>query len=230
MKKLILSALILFSITATQAQTIDLRRKIEVSGTAETEVTPDIIYFSISLKEYMDGRNRVDINTLENQLVKAVADAGISKEDLMINNISGYTTYQKKKDPNFLASKQYRIKFHDLNSINQILSAIDPKSIQSTYIESYDYSKIDDLKKELKLKALVAAKDKAIYLLNGIGEKLGGAIEITEVDDNSYAPVRNVMYSMAKAANVGDAQPEQDIDFKKIKLSFRINAVFEIVK
>jgi len=101
MKKLILSALILFTITAAQAQSVDLRRKIEVSGTAETEVTPDIIYFSISLKEYMDGRNRVDITTLENQLVKAVADAGLPKEDLTINNISGYTTYQKRRIPTF---------------------------------------------------------------------------------------------------------------------------------
>ena len=229
MKKLILSALILFTITAAQAQSVDLRRKIEVSGTAETEVTPDIIYFSISLKEYMDGRNRVDITNLENQLIKAVADAGLPKEDLTINNISGYTTYQKKKDPNFLASKQYRIKFHDLNKVNQLLSAIDPKGIQSTYIESYDYSKIEDLKKELKLKALIAARDKAAYLLTGIGQKLGDAISVTEVDNgNNFPQPRNVMY-MAKAAS-SDAVAEQDIDFKKIKLNFQVNAVFEIVK
>lgn len=229
MKKLILSALILFTITAAQAQSVDLRRKIEVSGTAETEVTPDIIYFSISLKEYMDGRNRVDITNLENQLIKAVADAGLPKEDLTINNISGYTTYQKKKDPNFLASKQYRIKFHDLNKVNQLLSAIDPKGIQSTYIESYDYSKIEDLKKELKLKALIAARDKAAYLLTGIGQKLGDAISVTEVDNGNIFPQpRNVMY-MAKAAS-SDAVAEQDIDFKKIKLNFQVNAVFEIVK
>jgi uncharacterized protein YggE len=230
MKKIILSVLILFTITATQAQTVDMRRKIEVSGTAETEVTPDIIYFSISLKEYMDGRNRVDITTLENQLIKTVADAGLPKDDLTINNISGYTTYQKKKDPNFLAGKQYRIKFHDLNKVNQLLGAIDPKGIQSTYIESYDYSKIEELKKELKLKALIAARDKAAYLLTGIGQKLGDAINVTEVDNgSSFMPQpRNVMY-MAKAAAT-DVAAEQDIDFKKIKLSFQVNAVFEITK
>ena len=228
MKKLFLAIVILLTTMAVQAQTVDMRRKIEVTGTAETEVTPDIIYFSISLKEYMDGRNRIDITNLENQLVKAVADAGIPKDDLTINNIAGYTTYQKKKDPNFLASKQYRIKFHDLNRVNQILAAIDPKGIQSTYIESYDYSKMDELKNELKLKALLAAKNKAAFLLNGIGEKLGGAIEVTETDDNNYQP-RPVMY-MAKSMAVADASASQDIDFKKIKLNFQIKAVFEIVK
>ena len=38
------------------AQSVDLRHKIEVSGTAEQEVTPDIIYLNISLQEYMDGK------------------------------------------------------------------------------------------------------------------------------------------------------------------------------
>ena len=168
MKRLIFAALVLFT-AAASAQTVDLRRKIEVTGTAEAEVTPDIIYFNISLKEYMDGRNRVTIDVLEGQLEKALTTAGIPKEDFTINNINGYATYQKKKDPNFLASKQYRIKFHDLNKVNQILGSVDPKGIESTYIESYDYSKIIQLKKELKLKALIAAKEKAAYLLEGIG-------------------------------------------------------------
>lgn len=228
MKKIFFIALLAIATTYAQAQNVDLRRKIEVSGTAETEVTPDIIYFSISLKEYMDGRNRMDITQLENQLIKAAADAGIPKEDLTINNIAGYTTYQKKKDPNFLASKQYRIKFHDLNKINQILSAIDPKGIQNTYIESYDYSKMDELKKDLKLKALIAARDKATYLLTGIGQKLGEPISITEVDNGGFtAPM---LSTFMRKATVADAAPEQDIDFKKIKLSFQVNAVFEIVK
>jgi len=228
MKRIIFAALILLTVAAN-AQTVDLRRKIEVTGTAETEVTPDIIYFNISLKEYMDGRNRVTIETLEGQLENAIKTAGLPKEDFTINNISGYTTYQKKKDPNFLASKQYRIKFHDLNKVNQILGTVDPKGIESTYIESYDYSKMTELKKELKLKALIAAKEKATYLLEGIGEKLGGAIEITEVEDNNPSPMmRNFAFKantvMADAQNTADS----DIDFKKIKLNFQIRAVFEI--
>ncbi|WP_448700895.1 SIMPL domain-containing protein [Mucilaginibacter sp. AW1-3] len=228
MKRLIFAALVLFTVAAN-AQTVDLRRKIEVTGTAEAEVTPDIIYFNISLKEYMDGRNRVSIDVLEGQLEKALTTAGIPKEDFTINNISGYTTYQKKKDPNFLASKQYRIKFHDLNKINQILGSVDPKGIESTYIESYDYSKMIQLKKELKLKALMAAKEKATYLLEGIGEKIGGAIEITEVEDSNPPPMmRNFAFKANTLVAADQAPTDSDIDFKKIKLNFQIRAVFEI--
>ena len=227
MKKLFIIAALIISNYGAFAQTTDLRRKIDVVGLAEQEVTPDIINVSISLKEYLNGKTKITIEQLENQLEKAVAEAGIAKSDFAVNNINSYNyTIEKKKNPDFLASKQYGIRFTDLNKFNQIISKIDPKGIQSTNIDSYDYSKMDQLKNELKLKALLAAKAKATYLLNGVGEKLGQVLNITESDNSSFPQVRQVMY-MAKSAMAGDVA-ESNIDFKKIKLSYQINAVFEI--
>jgi uncharacterized protein YggE len=225
MKKLLVIAALLVSTVGAFAQTVDMRRKIEVTGISEQEVTPDIINVSISLKEYLNGKTKVSITTLERQLEKAVAEAGIAKEDFTVNSLSSWN-YQdeKKKAADFLVSKQYGIKFRDLNKFNQILSKIDAKGIQSTNIDSYDYSKINQLKNDLKLKALLSAKEKAGFLLSGIGEKLGSVISIVENDNSSFPSPRNVMY-MTKAA---DAVPESDIDVKKIKLSFQIQAIFEI--
>jgi len=227
MKKLfVLAALIIAATYTTFAQSVDLRRKIEVTGTAEQEVTPDIINVSISLQEY----GKVTIDQLEKQLEDAVRDAGIPKEDFTVNNISAYNyKYQKKKDPAFMASKQYGIRFHNLNKFDQIIAKIDPKGIQSTNIDSYDYSKMDALKNELKLKALMSAKSKATYLLAGLNETLGPVLNITENDNSNYPMPRPVMFkSMAMADRATPA--ESDIDFKKIKLNFQINAVFQIGK
>ncbi|MEB0263617.1 MULTISPECIES: SIMPL domain-containing protein [unclassified Mucilaginibacter] len=227
MKKLFLIATLVATTFGAFAQNADLRRKIEVTGIAEQEVTPDIINVSISLKEYMNGKTKVTISTLEKQLEKAVAEAGIAKEDFTINSLSSWN-YQteKKKNPDFLASKQYGIKFRDLNKFDQILSQVDAKGIQSTNIDSYDYSKINDIKNALKLKALIAARDKAAFLVNGLGDKLGSALNITESDNSSFPQPRNVMF-MSKAASA-DVAPVSDIDVRKIKLSFQINAIFEI--
>lgn len=230
MKKLfIIAALSMFTFSAF-AQNVDLRRKIEVTGIAEKEITPDILNVSISLQEYMDGKKKTTIDQLESQLENAIKDANIPKEDFTISGVSGWNnTWQKKKNPDFLASKQYNIKFHDLNKYNQILNKIDPKGIQSTNIDSYDYSKMEPLKNELKLKALLSAKEKATYLLNGINEKLGRPISITENDNSSYPiAMREVRFkTMAVSANA--APPESDIDVKTIKLSFQIQAIFEIM-
>ncbi|HEY8780686.1 MAG TPA: SIMPL domain-containing protein [Mucilaginibacter sp.] len=226
MKKILLIATLVAFTFSAFAQNVDLRRKITVSGTAEQEVTPDIINVTISLQEYMNGKTKITIDQLESQLESAVKDAGILKDDFTINNISSYNNYyQKKKNPDFLASKQYSIRFHDLNKFDQLLSKVDPKGIQSTNIDSYDYSKITEVKRELKIQALLAARDKAAYLLNSIGEKLGGVIEITEVENSGIRPLfSNKVMAYDASANTSD------IDFKKIKLSYQINAVFEIVK
>lgn len=228
MKKLFILAAFITLTYGAFAQSIDTRRKIEVVGLAEQEVTPDIINVTISLKEYINGKTKVTIEQLEKQLEKAVAEAGIAKADFTVNNLSSYNyEYQKKKNPDFLASKQYGIRFADLNKFNNIISKLDPKGLQSTNIDSYDYSKVNQVKNELKLKALLAARDKAAYLVNGLGEKLGPVLHIMESDNSSYpSPRMKTMYANVEMAN--QAAADSDIDFRKIKLSFQINAVFEI--
>lgn len=228
MKKLFTFILISFFAAATFAQSVDLRRKITVTGNAEMEVTPDIIHFSISLKEYLNGKTKVSISTLENQLQKAVNDAGIAKADFTINNLSSYNYVpEKKKNQDFLASKQYRLKLHDLSKVNKILDAVDDKGIQSTGIDGYDYSGIETLKSDLKLKALKNAQAKASFLLSGIGEKLGGAIDIQEINNEPMQqPVFRSMMMKTASADV----TEPDINFKKIKLNYQVQAIFEIVK
>ena len=232
MKSIVASILLsVFALTAF-SQNIDTRRRIEVTGSAEAEVTPDIIYLGISLKEYFKDNNskkKVEIEELEKQLQTAVLNAGIPKENFMINNISSYNFYwNKKKNPDFLASKQYRIKVTDLNKFNQIMSAVDPKGIEYSNIESYDYSKIETLKSELKIKALKAAKAKASYLAESIGEKLGGALEIQEINNEYYPQPMYRANTMMKSDAMAESAPMPDIDFKKIKLNYQMRTVFEL--
>lgn len=233
MKRTFLAIAAVMLSVAAVAQNFDTRKKIEVTGSAEAEVTPDIIFVGISLKEYFRDNNskkKVEIEELERQLQTAVLNAGISKENFTINNISSYNwTLEKKKNPDFLASKQYRIKIADLNKYNQIISAVDPKGIQYSNIEGYDYSKLESLKKELKIRALQVAKDKATYLAEAINERVGGALEINEIN-NEYYPQpmyqRNTM--MKSDAVMAEAASMPDIDFKKIKLNYQMRVVFEL--
>jgi uncharacterized protein YggE len=230
MKNMIALALLsVFSLSAL-SQNIDTRRKIEVNGSAEAEVTPDIIYIGMSLKEYFKDSNnkkKVEIEELERQLQSAVLKAGIPQETFTINNISSYNNWwEKKKTPDFLARKQYRIKVTDLTKFNEIMSAVDPKGIEYSNIESYDYSKMESLKKDLKIKALQNAKEKAEYLINSIGGTLGGPLEIQEINNDAQPEIMNFAKTVLRAASSEDNMPE--IDFKKIKLNYQIRAVFEI--
>ncbi len=228
----LVTCLMIWHISTLNAQDkTTFQKKISVQGSAEMEVIPDEIYFSITLKEYEKDRKKINITQLEKQLARAVDKLGIPEEHFQVENIHGYNwNYRKKKSDNFLASKSYRLKLADLNKMNTLLEQLDEKGIQSVNVSEFSHSKIEQYRKELKLEALRAAKEKAGFLLSGIGEKLGEVLEVSEVSLGS--PVN---YKAARAySNVALEYAESDlagpvnIDFKTIKLRFVINAVFSI--
>lgn len=220
-----------------QANNSNIKR-ITVMGTAEMEVIPDEIYFSISLREYFKekDKNKVDIAALEKQLQAAVNAAGIAKENFQIENIYGNRWHwnQRKKPVDFLESRRYVLKLNNLAKVDDVLSKVDAKGIEYVNISRYEHSKIEQYRKELKLKALQAAKEKAGYLVQGLGEQLGGVLEINELGgtDGYYPPYpvyNRASNEMMKAdAMGGDMAAEPEIDFRKIKLRYEMQAVFSI--
>jgi uncharacterized protein YggE len=86
---------------------------------------------------------------------------------------------------------------------------------------------MEELKKELKVKALLAAKEKATYLVAALGDKLGSAIDIQEVN-NEVFPRQNYQANVMMMKSADSAEAAQEVDFKKIKLNYMMNVVFEI--
>lgn len=240
MKKVVflLTGLGLMISSFSQAQQADNKppvRKIEVTGSAEIEITPDEIYLDIALREYRkDKTNKVEIGTLEAQLQQAVKNAGIPAEDLTISNVFGSNYDQwwkkKKKETDFMTRKQYRLKLSKLDKVNDILGNVDDEGIESVNIASYTHSKMSDYRKQVKTKALQSAKDKAIYMLEGIGEQIGGALEIQEISTDQYSDMSQVR--LAALSNSMVSMPvESDaagINFKTIKVRSEVRAVFLI--
>jgi hypothetical protein len=213
-------------------------KKIDVTGAAELEVVPDRIFFSISLREYFKERDkdRVDIEGLEKQLVAAVREAGVAKENFQIENIYGnrWQWNNRKKPVDFLESKRYVLELADLSKIDPILSKVDAKGIEYVTISRYDHTKMEQYRRDLKIKALQAAKEKAGYLLQSVGEQPGGVLEIQELGDNIYYPqpyeARSNMMMKGEMAQDASAAggADSDIGFKKIKLRYEMRASFAI--
>jgi uncharacterized protein YggE len=239
LNKLLLISTLFFNITFVgNAQQAIMEKpfvkKIEVAGSAEQEVLPDEIFVTVSLREYFkdkDNKNKVDIMVLEKQLQKAVEEARIPKESFAIGTINGYREWWGKKKPTtFLESKIYVIKVPTLYKIDGIISKVDDKGIAYTNIDRYEFSRIEQLRKDIKIKALQAAKEKARYLLEGIGEQMGEALDIVEIDQ-SYTPqpvYSNMMLRSAKMDVSPEVMPESTIDVQKIKVRYEMKATFRI--
>lgn len=239
MKKFNVFILVLFLIaisTKLQAQeksSDKSQRMISVSGVAEKEILPDIIYFNISLKEYqLKSGSKFEMNELENQLINAVVKAGVEKENLTVENVYGYNYSWNKKNENkdFMARKQFQLKLTDVKKLNIILSKLDPKAIEYVRISQYTHSRLQELNQELQVEAVKNAKAKAEALLKPLDEKVGRVLELNENQQN-FQPIYYKSYQNKRIMSASadeSAAVESDLDFKNIKLKAEVHIVFSI--
>ena len=245
MKQLIIIASIIFIATATNAQqpifaNNPFPKKITVSGSAEMEIVPDEIYVNVQLKEYQKrGEEKKDIQTIKKQFLESYKAVGIPDSVISIVSFTGDNPFfwkKRKKDPDLFTSITYQVKFKTSELMDKLVEKLDDDATQSFLIVSVNHSKMTEYRRQLKIAAVKAAKDKGIYLTDAIGEKLGEAITINEPNENHiirrelYGAVQgvNVLRSQAIVSNVNDSADQSAIDFKKMKLRFEVEVVFAL--
>ncbi len=237
MKKGLILILFIAHVAMANAQNINVEssRKVATKGYAEREVTPDIIYLSISLKEfYMDGnlKKKVFIETLEKQLFDAAMAAGVKKEDFTIQNIYSYNYDTKKKNNELLQSRQYRIKVTNLSGLNSMMDKIDPQGLQSTSISGYDHTQKREIEKELKTAAVKDARYNAEILAAADGQSVGKVLVINDnssINFNDLIPVPRMYAKAASLDSTGGMEAESlNIDIRPLKLTCYVDGVFEL--
>ena len=247
MKQLIALFVVVLSVFFAKAQTQPTcnpyPKTISVTGSAEMEIVPDEIYVQIDLKEYKKkGENKVELEKIKSDFLAKCSSIGLVDSVISIASYQGtnynYWYWQKrKKDPDMYAGIAYQVKFKDSKKMDQLVDLLDDEATANFQIVKATHSKIQDYRKQLKIQAVKAAKDKGIYLTDAINEKLGEAITIEEPDENSF--VNNLennirIRGIANAAYYNkDAEKMNDngitgVDFKKIKLRYEVKMIFAV--
>jgi hypothetical protein len=226
---------------AQQAQPVNASnpypKTITVSGSAEMEIVPDEIFVNVELKEYQKkGQGKINIETIKSQFLESCSAAGIPDSVISIASYSGdnsfYFIKRRKKDPDLLAGISYQIKFMSSKQIDNLVEKLDDEATQNFFIASVSHSKITEFRKQLKIKAIQGAKEKANYLAEAINEKVGQTISVNEpqepqVKEANKGYLSNSVQLELKRNNF-DKEEINEIDFKKIKIRYEVNAVFAL--
>ena len=83
--------------------------------------------------------------------------------------------------------------------MDKLVEKLDDEATQSFFIVSANHSKMTEYRRQLKISAVKAAKDKGLYLTDAIGEKFGEAITINEPDENHI--IRRELYGAVQGVN-----------------------------
>jgi uncharacterized protein len=203
---------------------------IEVTGTAEQEVVPDEIYIAIMLQERIVNKTKMTIEDQEAKLKEALKSLNIDLNNLYLTDANADYVKISWKTKNVMTKKSYTLKVPDASTVGKVYQELDKLEITDAFISRVNHSKIDSLRKEIRILAIKAAKHKADYLLNAIGEQAGKPLVIKEYNSNNEMERMPARSSNAVATSVGGVFSEgsDEIQFQKIKLYSSIYIKFEI--
>ncbi|MBK9286168.1 MAG: SIMPL domain-containing protein [Flavobacteriales bacterium] len=134
---------------------------------------PDEIHIAIDLRERGSGNSKVTVDKQELDLKAAVKGLGIDATSLTLSDAMADLVPKKFRDDDVIARKGYMLKVADAEMVRKVFLELDRLQIEDARIHHVSHSKEVELRREQRIKAIKAAKEKADYLLEAIGEKDG---------------------------------------------------------
>lgn len=207
---------------------------IEVTGTAEKEVIPDEIYIGITIRERYVNKIKVTIEEQEEKLKTAVKSLGIDLTNLYLSDANADYVKIRWQKKDVLTKQDYTLKVSNATTVGQVFQELEKLEITDAFISKVSHSKIDSLRKEVRIMAIKAAKDKADYLLTAIGEQTGKPLIIAESPQTiyrseiQYLEARNVSSISTGGVPGSFGDKENEIQFQKIELTSSIYVKFLI--
>jgi len=164
-------------------------RKISVSGTASTQVVPDLINWSISTS--YESTNLVEAKESSDRKSKSIlalaSELGVKPEDVQ----TGYVNISRKYDQDehgrrpdfkgFRVRRGFTLKQHDLARFDEFLS----KLVSSAEMEvgfSLTSTTMTELRWDTRVKAVKIAKDTAVAMAETAGQNLANRLNCVSRD------------------------------------------------
>lgn len=195
------------------------RPYIEVVGTAEREVYPDRITLSVLLSEKTNDKDQPSIEKQDDRLKKVLAGMFIPYSHLVLQDASSEVVKQKWRSATVKHVKEYHLELNSASQVSTFLSKLEDVGIQETSVVKVEHSHIDSLRREVRVDAIKAAKEKAVYLTSAIGEQLDKPLLIREQEPELFN-YRAQLSNTLRLAEDGDDNSSSEQNFRILKISF----------
>jgi len=207
---------------------------IEVTGQIETEIIPNEIYLNITLNEN-DKKGKISIEQQENQIITVLKSLQIDIEkNFSILDFNGFYKRKFLADDKVTKKKRYQLIVNDGKTLGKIYQAIDRIDVSNIFITKTSHSNIEKIRRDTKLKALKAAKEKANDYAEAINQTIGKALFIKEVSNFSnnrfLANNANLLNEVVVVGYGSKSKQEniQDLNIKSIIITASVMAKFSL--
>jgi hypothetical protein len=228
----IITLITLSAVAQTGSKNFIDQNYIEVSGKAEMEVSPDQIFLKVLINE-KDFKGKSSLEALEKSMLEALISIGLDpSEDISIMDMASNFKNYWIKNPKIYSMKIYQVECKDANTAGMVFRDLEELGISNITIDRIEHSEIERFRREVKIEAIKAAKEKAGSLAEAIDQTAGRAILIQEQNFHVFKTMQgtasNIVVRGYGSTNQTELDPLPEIEFEKIKLEYTILARFEL--
>lgn len=200
---------------------------IEVNGSAEQEVSPDLFYIRVDINE-QDSKGRISVEEQQDKMLKELKKQGVDLETQVIRLSLSSSYYNRRTN---LASASYQIKLTTPAQLSKVWGKLDELGLSGVKFQKAEYSDIDRLKEKVRRQAVQNARQTADLMAEALGQKAGKCFYLYGgYTDASTVYARPLMLSKAIAADTMNMAEEssgaESLDFDKIKVTAKVTARF----
>lgn len=200
---------------------------LETTAKVDTLIKPDIIYLDILIQE-KDERNRISVEEMEMKMIQKLKSLGIDTEkQLTLSDLGSNFKKYFLKQKDIMKDKAYELKVFNSQTAGQVLVGLEDIGISNVNLDKTEYSKMEELKLELKSKAVVKAKKQADYLVRPLNQKVIRAIHISDKYYENYNNFDGELQEVVVMRSKQEYEPPA-IEFKPIKVESEVTVKFEI--
>lgn len=231
MKNTFLTLLTLIMTIASNAQSKNFIDKpyLETTATADTLVVPDKIYLSITINE-QDTKGKKSVEEMANKMKIELQKIGIDiNEQLFLADAASNFKSYFLKVKQVLKNKSYTLLVYDALTAGKAIIALEEQDISNIRLIKTEFSKLETLEIALKQKAVLKAKKQAYAITSSLGQTLGKAIYINDIQGGIYYNQRSKTALGYTSINELEQDEEPlNIQFEKMKFTSTISVNFEI--
>lgn len=217
---------ILFLVLVLGWNVLSAQNLVSVSGEGVVKVMPDQVIIKVRVEN--QGASAKEVQTLNNQSIDAVLKSlkslkldgkNVSTERVNLNKNYNYET----KEYFYVASQTMIVFLTDLKMYESVMNRLLDAGVNRIDEVNFLSSDMENLMSLSRKKAIENAKNKALDYVGVLGQKLGKAKTISEIEVHRPRPMYDAM--VMKGAS---QESQQSIAVGEMEIKTQVNVSFEL--
>jgi hypothetical protein len=228
MKKSIALVALLFTVVAFAQDNKAQVPQISVTGEGKVKVTPDRAIINVGVLN--TGKDAKEVKSLNDEtvdkVIKFLKKSGLNAADYKTNNVSLHKSYDyEKKKQVYQANQSISITLKDLSKYDEIMMGLNDTGVNNIQGVEFKSSKMEELEKEARKKAMLNAKQKAEDYVSVLGQKVGKALLISD-SSQAYYPQPMYKNSMMGGEAMVSGDSQETLAVGEIEIIATVNITF----